>query len=187
MDDKTLNITNEGENASSICADEQSHTSIQSCNSVSPSKKKEKLEAESKHKRLTKIRLKICSNPDCGSKSNLYVAPYFVSAYYGFLVDKPNRRRVCQNCYKEAENHQNVLVKMLQEQKSIVLGPRKPKNHMVTIDDEECSDESVGSTEEVEIEEDVEELVKQLARKYNFQQQVDSSTEHLGNLTVKYF
>lgn len=134
----------------------------------------------------SKATRKICSNPDCGSKTNLRTAPYFVCAYFGVLVERCGIRRVCQRCYKEAENHQNVLVKMLRDHKSIVLGPKKPKNHMVTIDDEECSDESIESPEEVEIEEDIEELVKHLSQKYKFEQQVDASIKHLGKINIEF-
>lgn len=142
--------------------------------------KSEKLVHDNGNKWENKVTRKICSNPECGSKTNLRTAPYFVCAYFGVLVERSSIRRVCQRCYKEAENHQNILVKMLRDHKSIVLGPKKPKNHMVTIDDEECSDESIESPEEVEIEEDIEGLVKHLSQEYKFEQQVDASIKHLG-------
>ncbi|XP_046453809.1 histone-lysine N-methyltransferase SETDB1-like isoform X2 [Daphnia pulex] len=130
-------------------------------------------------KLINKSHLKICSNPDCESKDNLRFAPYFVCAYFGLLVEKFNVRRVCQRCYRDAENHQSVLVKMLGDHKSIVLGPKKPKNQMVTIDDEECSEDSTESPEEVEIEGDIDNFVKYLVEKYRFEEQVDASLNHL--------
>lgn len=135
------------------------------------------------HDSVSKGHLKICSNPDCGSKENLCVAPYFVCAYFGLLVERSKVRRVCQSCYKDAENHQNILVKMLHDHKSIILGPKKPKNQMVTIDDEECYEESGESPEEVEIEGDIEDLVKCLMEKYRFEEQVDATLKHLGIFT----
>ena len=131
-----------------------------------------------------KGRLKICSNADCGSNENLCFAPYFVCAYYGLRVERSNTRRVCQRCYREAENHQSILVNMLRDHKSIILGPKKPKNQMVTIDDEECSEDSMGSPEEVEIEEGIEDLVKCLVEKYKFEEQVDDTLKHLGKSEV---
>jgi len=132
------------------------------------------------NKHTNKSHLKICSNPDCGSKDNLRFAPYFVCAYFGLLVEKSNMRRVCQRCYRDAENHQSVLVKMLNDHKSIALGPKKPKNQMVTIDDEECSEDSTESPEEVEVEGDIDNFVKYLVEKYSFEEQVDASFNHLG-------
>jgi histone-lysine N-methyltransferase SETDB1 len=132
------------------------------------------------NKFVNKSHLKICSNPDCGIKENLRSAPYFVCAYFGLLVEKFNSRKVCQRCYRDAENHQSVLVKMLCDHKSIALGPKKPKNQMVTIDDEECFEESMESLEEVEIEGDIDDFLKHLVEKYRFEEQIDASFHHLG-------
>lgn len=122
----------------------------------------------------------MCSNPECGKKDNLCAAPYFVCAYYGIHIEK-RMKRVCQKCYREAENHQDILVKMLGNNKSIILGPKKPKNLLITIDDEDGGDEELFvNPEEVEIEEDIDDLVNYLVQKYNFQEQVDASLKYLG-------
>ena len=144
----------------------------------------DKMKCENGSSSVGKGRLKICSNADCGSNENLCFAPYFVCAYYGLRVERSNTRRVCQRCYREAENHQSILVNMLRDHKSIILGPKKPKNQMVTIDDEECSEDSMGSPEEVEIEEGIEDLVKCLVEKYKFEEQVDDTLKHLGKSEV---
>jgi hypothetical protein len=69
---------------------------------------------------------------------------------------------------------------MLCDHKSIALGPKKPKNQMVTIDDEECFEESMESLEEVEIEGDIDDFLKHLVEKYRFEEQIDASFHHLG-------
>ncbi|XP_045036410.1 histone-lysine N-methyltransferase SETDB1 isoform X2 [Daphnia magna] len=130
-------------------------------------------------KLVNKLHMKMCSNPDCGSTENLQIAPYFVCAYFGLKVETHSVRRVCQRCFRDAETHQNVLLKMLYDHKSIALGPKKPKNQMVTIDDEDYSEESIESLEEVEVEGDIDQFVDHLMEKYRFKQQVDASYKHL--------
>lgn len=136
--------------------------------------------SETEDRLMNKLHLKMCSNPDCGSTENLRLAPYFVCAYFSIAVERYGARRVCQRCYRDAENHQNVLLKMLCDHKSIVLGPKKPKNEMVTIDDEDNTEESIESPEEVEIEGDTDNFINYLIQKYRFRDQIDASLKHLG-------
>lgn len=138
---------------------------------------------------VKKMPKQICLNPDCGAKINLQVAPYFVCAYFGVVSEKFGRRRVCRKCYKDAENHQNVLVKMLCDHQSIMLGPKKPRHQLVTIDDEDNEDpqsQTVECPEEVEVEGDLKQIINQVTEKYKFGDQVKASVKFLGKYYVSF-
>lgn len=138
-----------------------------------------RLDCVSDEKNFAKIRPYLCSNPICGNKTDLRVAPKFVCAYYGLTEEKSHMRKVCLHCFKDAENHQDVLVELLREKRSIILGPKKPKNYLVTIDDEEIKNESPEPSEEVEIEEDLEAFVQATMDKYRFEQQTNDTVNYL--------
>lgn len=127
------------------------------------------------------VQLKMCSA--CNVKAdNTRVAPYFVCAYFSLETNK--FRRVCQKCCQEAQTHQNVLVNMLYEHKSLASGPKKLKNEIEIVDldeDAEPHDETDECREEVEITEDVEELVELLMEKYQFSKQLHDTAIHLSN------
>ena len=137
---------------------------------------------------LSKMLTVICANPNCESKKDLQIAPYFVSAYFSLPID-PNGntiKRVCKTCFGVAEDHQRILVQLLKEKQSILKGPKKPKNQTVSIDDEELVEQEVESPEEVEIEENIEVYVPSVMKKYQFQIQLDASIKNLGKFLQNY-
>lgn len=147
--------------------------------------RKESVSCSGGEKLLSQVAIQLCANPECGAKNDLQRAPHFVCAYFGLPVEKQKSRRVCKVCFQQAENHQNELVQLLKEHKPIVLGPKTPQNHMVTIDDEESLDEAGVIDEEVEIEGDIKELVESIMASYQFEKQIEASAKHLGMLTQK--
>jgi hypothetical protein len=133
----------------------------------------------------TKMFNAICANPHCRAKKDLKVARYFVCAYYSLPVDSHIIKRVCQPCYESAEKHQNHLVELLKSKKSIYTdGLKKPKNQMVTIDDEEVVEELVKPVEAIEVEDDIDIFVHSLMTKYQFQDQLGASIKQLGKLSI---
>ena len=129
----------------------------------------------------TKMFNAICGNPNCRAKKDLKIAPYFVCAYYSLPVDSHIVKRVCHPCYEAAEAHQNQLVELLKSKKSIYSdGIKKPKNQMVTIDDEEVVEERVVPVEDIEVEDEIDIFVHSLMTKYHFQEQLDASIKQLG-------
>ena len=174
-------VSNEDESASFLDG------GIQSVSVVKPvsdsTLKIELIECENQSECLNFLKLRLCANPSCRVRAeDLQIAPYFVCAYFGLQVESPKVRRVCDTCYKEAEKHQNILVGLLREQKSIVFGPKKPKTPIITIDDEDDVEEFLEYHEEVEVKEDMGDFVKLMMEKYKFDQQIDASCQLLGNL-----
>lgn len=139
-----------------------------------------RLECVSDDRDSSKSLPSLCSNPICGNKTDLQLAPNFVCAYFGLTLEKNQVRKVCQSCFKDAENHQNVLVELLREKKSIILGPKKPKNYMVTIDDEVIDDQA-SATEQIEVEGDITALIQDMMDTYRFDQQTNDTVNYLGN------
>ena len=78
----------------------------------------------------------------------------------------------------------SVLVEMLKEHQSIILGPKKkPRTQVLTIDEEELEEEfASGCSEEILMEEDIDGLVNEMMEKYCFKKQVEESVAHLGIL-----
>lgn len=144
----------------------------------------EKMEVERGEQNSGKsgVRLKVCSA--CNVKrDNLQVAPYFVCAYFSLETSK--LRRICLKCFEEAENHQKVLVNLLSEHKSVVSGPKKPKNEIEIVDldaddgNAESDEELEQCQEEVELTEDVEQFVESIMEKYQFSKQLQDASIHL--------
>lgn len=77
-----------------------------------------------------------------------------------------------------------VLVDMLREHKTIILGPKKkPRMNMVAIDDEEFEEKIISeASQEVIVEGEITELVNEAMEKYCFQNQVEETIKHLGTL-----
>ena len=129
--------------------------------------------------------LKVCSV--CKIKRDSFrVATYFVCAFFSLETNRVTR--VCNKCYDEAENHQSVLVNMLIDNKSIFSGPKKRKNPVEIVDlDDDHSDspeELEVCQEEVEIEDDVNNVVKCVMEKYRFGDQLDAASLHLRNYNI---
>ena len=125
---------------------------------------------------------KVCTV--CKIKGDKFqVAPYFVCAFFSLDTDRANR--VCSKCYGEAENHQSVLVNMLIDHKSIFTGSIKPKNQVeiVDLDDDNADflEEHGECQEEVELEDDVDDVVNYVMKKYRFGEQLDAASLHLRN------
>ncbi|XP_057377390.1 histone-lysine N-methyltransferase SETDB1-like isoform X2 [Daphnia carinata] len=140
------------------------------------------IEKEKENSGKNGVRVKICSA--CNVKGdNLGLAPYFVRAY--FSLDTGKSRRVCKKCFEEAENHQIALVNLLSEHKSIVSGPKRPKNGIEIIDldaedvNAESDEEPEECPEEVEITVDVEQFVESVMEKYQFSKQLQDASIHL--------
>ncbi|KAI9552321.1 hypothetical protein GHT06_022686 [Daphnia sinensis] len=139
------------------------------------------VEKEEQNSAKNRVRLKVCS-ACCLKGDNLRVAPYFVCAY--FSLDTSKLRRICQKCFEEAENHQIALVNLLSEHKSVVSGPKKPKNdiEIVDLDADDVnieSDEEQEECQEVEVTEDVEQFVDSLMVKYQFSKQLEEASIYL--------
>jgi len=140
-----------------------------------------RLECVSDEKDSSKSAPSLCSNPICGNKTDLQLAPNFVCAYFGLTLEKNQVRKVCQSCYKDAENHQTVLVELLREKKSIILGPKKPKNYLVTIDEEEVIDDQTNPPEQIEVEGDITTILQEMMDTYRFDQQTNDTVNYLGS------
>lgn len=125
----------------------------------------------------------MCSNAECGSSVDLKIAPSFVCSYFGLNYDPQRRRKICQKCFDEAEKHQNTLVKMLQNRKCLILGPKKPKNQLVTLDEDVTEEVHDDVMYEVQLDDDLNSLVSSLMRKYKFEDQINSSVYHLGKFS----
>jgi histone-lysine N-methyltransferase SETDB1 len=115
------------------------------------------------------------------------VATYFVCTFFSLETNRVTR--VCNICYDEAENHQSVLVNMLIDNKSIFSGLKKRKNpvEIVDLDDDDHNDspeELEVCQEEVEIEDDVDNVVKCVMEKYRFGDQLDAASLHLRNYNI---
>jgi histone-lysine N-methyltransferase SETDB1 len=130
--------------------------------------------------------LKVCSV--CKIKRDSFrVATYFVCTFFSLETNRVTR--VCNICYDEAENHQSVLVNMLIDNKSIFSGLKKRKNpvEIVDLDDDDHNDspeELEVCQEEVEIEDDVDNVVKCVMEKYRFGDQLDAASLHLRNYNI---
>lgn len=122
----------------------------------------------------------MCSNAECGSNLELKIAPSFVCSYFGLSYDPQRRRKICQSCYDDAEKHQNTLVRMLQEHKSLILGPKKPKNQLVTLDEDTSEEIHDDVLLEVQLDGELSSMVSSFMGKYKFEDQINSSVYHLG-------
>ena len=131
----------------------------------------------------------LCANLNCGTVGELSVAPQFVCSYFGMSVVENCSIKVCGKCYKEAEEHRDILVGMLRKGKDICMGPKRPGSQMVVLD-ETGRQNSVQSSEEVEMEDcDLSEFVKGVMDKYGFERQITATFSHLGehNLIAVWF
>lgn len=122
-------------------------------------------------------------------RDSFKVAPYFVCAF--FRLETNRVTRVCNKCYGEAENHQSALVNLLADNKSIFSGPSKPTNEVEIVDlddddddDNDSPEELEECQEEVEMEDNVDSVVKDVMEKYQFREQLDAASLYLRNYNI---
>lgn len=122
-----------------------------------------------------------CANYECGRKTELLSAPQFVCAYFGLSIENHRRIKFCKKCFEEAENHQSMLVKMIKDHQPIIIAPKKPRNQMVTLDDDSSDGKTSSDIDDVvEIEGELQQIVADLLDTCQFEKQVEESVNYLG-------
>lgn len=150
-----------------------------------PKESENPLHKEGRVKRNPLSHSQICANYECGRKTELLSAPNFVCAYFGLSIENHRRIKFCKKCCEEAENHQSMLVKMIKDHQPIILAPKKPRNQMVTLDDDSSDGKTSSDIEEaVEIEGQLQQIVSDLLDTCQFEKQVEESVNYLGKIKL---
>ncbi len=125
-----------------------------------------------------------CDNPNCSTRTGLRPALQHVRTYF-YLPDVAGLK-VCATCQAEADEYQDAMVERIRRGESVFSQPKRPQGAVLVaaVDDDPPVKEEPTDTEMLEVEEDVDQFIQAMMKKYRFEEQVDAAVDHLSNAAL---
>ena len=94
--------------------------------------------------------------------------------------------KVCATCQAEADEYQDAMVERIRRGESVFSQPKRPQGAVLVaaVDDDPPVKEEPTDTEMLEVEEDVDQFIQAMMKKYRFEEQVDAAVDHLSNAAL---